>query len=158
MNQPGFCLLTYDEETRSVKIDRTSYVNNHHADMTHGQKLRATANEVRSYINDQPDVFVREQALGGGANVKTCLILAKVVGVSDYLAEIFAGKAYVEIFPTTIKRILTGDCNAKKDVVANALKRWVGDHDYKVDDESDAVAVGVAWLIQNGYLDGLPEE
>lgn len=63
---------------------------------------------------------------------------------------------FEEIFPTTIKRLITGDCNAKKDVVAKALDRWVGPWNYIVDDESDAVAVGVAWMISKGMLDGLP--
>lgn len=90
--------------------------------------------------------------------MKTCLILAKVVGLSDYLAEIFASKEFEEVFPTTVKRLLTGDCNAKKDVVAASLERWVGKHEYAVDDESDAVAVGVSWLIKNKYIDGLPQE
>lgn len=150
-------MLIYDADNRTVSIDRTSYVDNHKAGMSHGQKLRATANEIRSYLDQHPDICVRQTALSSGPNIKTCLTLSKVVGVSDYLAEIFLHIDFKQIFPTTIKRLLTGDCNAKKDDVATSLKRWVGEHEYRVDDESDAVAVGVAWLVHEGMLEGLPQ-
>ena len=37
-------------------------------------------------------------------------------------------------------------------MVANALKQYVGALHYETDDESDAVAIGIAWLIENNYL------
>lgn len=58
MNMPGFAMLVYDEETRSVVINKTSYLNNH-AYTTHGEKLRSTANEIRAYFDMKPDVCVR---------------------------------------------------------------------------------------------------
>lgn len=151
-------MLNYDEKNRSVKIQRVSHANHHYEKSSHGKMLRDTAKEIRTYLDQRPDVCVRQTALGGGPNIKTCLVLAKVVGVSDYLAELFLQQQFKEIFPTTIKRILTGDCNAKKDIVAKYLERWVGEYKVTVDDESDAIAVGIAWLIQNKMLDGLPDE
>lgn len=37
-------------------------------------------------------------------------------------------------------------------MVANALKQYVGALHYETDDESDAVAIGIAWLIENNCL------
>jgi hypothetical protein len=37
--------------------------------------------------------------------------------------------------------------------VADGLIPFVGNVKYTVDDESDAVGVGITWLIKNGYLE-----
>lgn len=149
-------MLEYDDHSRSVSIIRTSHVDNKSV-KSHGDKLRNTAREMYLYLNEKPNVCIRQRALSGGPNIKTCLILAKVVGISDFLAKAYADKDFQEVFPNTIKRVLTGDCNATKQVVANSLEYYVGKHDYAVDDESDAVAVGLAWLIGSNLIDANPQ-
>lgn len=101
-------------------------------------------------------VIVREQALdkqGGPRNSRVIEVLHKVVGVADLYAWAFGGREFAEIHPKTIKKAVTNDAEAKKDVVAAALTQFVGEREYACDDESDAVAVGIAWLIQNGMID-----
>ena len=56
------------------------------------------------------------------------------------------------IAPTTIKKALTGSGKASKADVASSLAAHVGALDYACDDESDSVAVGVAWLIKEECL------
>ena len=60
---------------------------------------------------------------------------------------------FEEIGPKRIKKLLTGDGNAEKTAVASALRKYVGEQKYACDDMSDAVAVGVAWLLQNKMID-----
>ena len=48
---------------------------------------------------------------------------------------------------------MAGSSTAEKEEVAAALEQFVGKREYACDDESDAVAVGIAWLIQNNFLD-----
>ncbi len=48
--------------------------------------------------------------------------------------------------------MITGSGKANKQDVADSLERYVGKVQYGTDDESDAVAVGIAWLIGEGYL------
>lgn len=36
--------------------------------------------------------------------------------------------------------------------MAQRLADYVGIQEYACDDESDAIAVGIAWLIENGYV------
>lgn len=44
-------------------------------------------------------------------------------------------------------------------MVAKSLAQFVGEREYACDDESDAVAVGIAWLIASGMIDSpYPEE
>ena len=58
----------------------------------------------------------------------------------------------MEIAPTTVKKLLTGSGKASKEEVAAALERFVGKQEYAVDDESDAVAVGIAWLASQNLI------
>ena len=52
-----------------------------------------------------------------------------------------------------IKKLLTGSGKASKEEVAAALEKYVGQQNYAVSDESDAVAAGVAFLIQTGQIE-----
>ena len=78
--------------------------------------------------------------------------LSKVVGIADLTAWQAAEATYDELAPTTVKKILAGSGRATKLEVSEALLPYIGQQDYATDDESDAVAVGVAWLIQNTLL------
>lgn len=80
-------------------------------------------------------------------------MLHKVVGIADLYAWGFGGREFVEIHPKTIKKLVANDQLAEKDKVADALAQFVGERTYECDDESDAVAVGVAWLIRQGMID-----
>lgn len=79
-------------------------------------------------------------------------VLCKVIGVVDLYAWACGQKEFVEIAPKSVKKSVTGDASASKEDVAQWLEKYVGKQEYACDDESDAVAVGVAWLIQNGYI------
>lgn len=54
---------------------------------------------------------------------------------------------------SAIKREVTGKGTADKDEVAAAVRRWTGyTGEFACDDESDAVAVGLAWLIVHDLI------
>lgn len=80
-------------------------------------------------------------------------VLSKVVGVSDLYAWGFGRKEFFDIHPKTVKRLVANDENADKEAVANALQQFVGKREYACDDESDAVAVGLAYLLMNKMID-----
>jgi crossover junction endodeoxyribonuclease RuvC len=102
-----------------------------------------------------PDAFiVREGALLNIATSgRTVQVLSKVVGVSDLYAWGFGGKEFEDISPKTVKKLVANNDNAEKEEVAKALEQFVGKRDYACDDESDAVAVGIAYLIQQKMID-----
>ena len=79
-------------------------------------------------------------------------VLHKVVGVADLYAWGFGNKEFEEIHPKAIKKLVANNQLAEKEEVAAALPQFVGEREYECDDESDAVAVGIAWLLQNGML------
>lgn len=56
-----------------------------------------------------------------------------------------------ELHANTVKKVITGNGKATKEEVAEKLKDVFGEIKYEVDDESDAVALGLAWLLLNCY-------
>lgn len=98
-------------------------------------------------LSGDVDVFVREQ--GFSRYSKGTQTLFKVVGVSDLAIWQARRGQFHEIPPTIVKKVITGRGNATKDEVAAGLTRFVGERTYANDDQSDAVAVGVAWLLAN---------
>lgn len=96
------------------------------------------------------DVFVRERAFSRFA--RETQTLNKVVGIADLIAWQQSQSVFHEIAPTTVKKLLTGNGRAEKEAVAGTLERYLGFQIYKTDDESDAAAVGVAWLLQERLL------
>lgn len=115
------------------------------------------AAELRRLLTAHPDAeLVREEALrksGTSASGKVLSILNRVVGVSDLYAWAFGQRQFQEIEAVTVKKKITNDASAEKNEVAEALEQFVGKQEYACDDESDAVAVGIAWLMKQGLID-----
>lgn len=96
-------------------------------------------------------VFVREKAVI--SHIADTDRLLRIGGVADVALWQVKHKAWHELAPTSVKRIITGNGRGTKAQVARCLKPYVGDNVYETDDESDAVAVGIAFLLREGYLD-----
>ena len=83
--------------------------------------------------------------------------LFKVVGVNDLLIYEQLGIPQVhEIPPTTVKKLITGDGKASKESVDICLRSYLVDEQkdvvFATDDCSDAVAVGIAWLLKEEII------
>lgn len=78
-----------------------------------------------------------------------------MIGVTDLYAWAHGGLEFEELAPLAVKRLVTGNAKATKEQVAKCLEAYVGKREYRCDDESDAVAVGIAWLIQHQYIDSI---
>ncbi|MDA2128710.1 crossover junction endodeoxyribonuclease RuvC [Bacillus cereus] len=118
----------------------------------HGERLHKIAAELKSVMLEyQPfDTVVREQGFSRFA--KTTQALFKVIGVSDLVLRDYA---IVEISPTTIKRIMTGDGKADKEAVERAVRKIMrldDDYIFLSDDESDACAIVLTHLIQSNLI------
>ena len=79
--------------------------------------------------------------------------LHKVVGVTDMILWQSQGTTFLELTPTQVKKAIANHIRAEKEKVAAGLIPYLGEHEYATDDESDAAAVAVAFLIIEGYLD-----
>ena len=155
-------MLHYNEETHLVTVKDLSVVDSKPAKYqkwTHGMILNRIDEHFHKIVNDlimdgvgtDNIIFVRERAVIMRRHAEA-LILGKVVGVIDLeLENICSGRSFDELPPLTVKKQVTGVGNAKKQEVSDALLQYVGQQQYKTDDESDAVAIGVAWLLKNEY-------
>jgi len=158
MRRPGFAVIEYDKETRATRVVESSVVDNKStkALRTHGQMLLATAAELRRYFEKYKDrklILAKEDAVMSYRNINTSVTISKVHGVADMIAAEYGYFDFQGIGTTAIKKMLTGRGDAQKDEVERGTRVFIGhEYEYQFDDESDAVAVGLAWLIQGGLL------
>jgi crossover junction endodeoxyribonuclease RuvC len=120
---------------------------------SHGKRLDVIDKAITvMYEAYQPfAAVIRER--GFSQHAATTQALFKVVGVSELNLR---DHTIIEIPPTTVKKILTGDGKADKLAVAVAVRRLLklpDDFVFKTDDESDACAVILAYLIAEGVID-----
>ena len=128
-----------------VYIEHLCHLNNRGAKKCHGEIL-TDIYTLLSELSADVMVFVREKGFSRFPHETQALF--KVMGVADLTAWQAHGCKYHELAPAAVKKLLTGNGKATKQEVANALARYVGEQIFATDDESDAVAVGIAWLKQ----------
>lgn len=166
LTRPGFAVFEMKEGIPKL-IKCVSVDNKTKKNKTHGQILheieRAFCDEVFPIdmgMVKTPLFLVREKEIMH-MKVPSERSVTKTVGVMDLLAYmifiLFKDKKkfdgiWHEIYPVTVKKLITGSGKAEKSEVADALEHYVGKQEYKCDDESDAVAVVLAWLIQQGQI------
>ena len=159
LKRPGFCELIVSKVNGETKIKVRKLIsvdNKLDKKKCHGQLLK----EIREAFlriaypqNYSTTFFVRETEVMH-IKVPSERNVSKVVGLMDWQLWHLAEKEWYSIYPVTIKKLITGSGRAEKDEVAKCLEKYVGKQTYKCDDESDAVAVTVAWLIQQGEING----
>ena len=132
-----------------MTVERLCHLNNRGEKKCHGQILSEIYDLITELSVDIA-VFVREKGFSRFPHETQALF--KVVGVADLAAWRTSKTEFVEIAPTTVKKLLTGSGKAGKEEVAESLERYVGKNAYMTDDESDATAVGTVWLLMNGFL------
>ena len=147
---PGFCLLTM--ENGSITDIRLMSVNNKtNKKKTHGEILNDIIEAFKKFCPTEGALFLVRETEVLHMKVPSERNVSKVVGMMDWAAY-WTNKEWYSIYPVTIKKLITGSGKAEKSEVADALEYYVGKQEYKCDDESDATAVAVAWLIQQGQI------
>ena len=106
-------------ESGKVTVERLCHLNNHGEKKCHGQILAEIYAMITELAVDVA-VFVREKGFSRFPHETQALF--KVVGVADLAAWTTCRTEFVEIAPTTVKKMLTGSGKASKEEVAAALK------------------------------------
>ena len=152
---PGFALLRYHADIRQVELLGKSCVKKkyHSQDGNYpGEILDVICQEMDSYLgNPNLKLVVRESSFVSKYHATE--MVYRVVGATECLLWQRLKMPYHEMSPASIKKIVGGYGNASKEEVADGLEPYIGYWTYRSNDESDAAAVGVAWLIKNLYLD-----
>jgi len=101
------------------------------------------------------DMVVREHFTKGRDKRATQTVFG-AWAVIDLALGKYGYKVDVEIQPTSVKRDVAGKGSASKDEVEAGVRRILSLPDeftFRTDDESDAVAIGLSYLIREGVID-----
>ena len=157
LKRPGFCKLTVektDNEIRLTDIKLLSVDNKKDTKKCHGQLIDEIMKEFTAFIPDDKDTpcfFVREHEISKQKNMGERYI-SKVIGMMDWLIYRLNTTWDDKLYPVTIKATVAGSGKATKEEVAKGLLPYVGNIQYANDDESDATAVAIAWLIKHNQI------
>lgn len=183
MNYPGFCVMNLKKVNGSWRITglKVSSIKRSHKDETHGEALVTIGKHLQELFgHEMPNFLVREKALVGqrnGFTPQNQMAIFKVVGVIDILTTIwwrkftendrqYRSRQWSEIAATTVKKLITGQGKADKNEVAEGVMKYlklycdvdIGDEPFNNDNESDATAVALAWLLSKGVITPIKEE
>lgn len=155
LNRPGFAIIKY--ENGKAKLEKTTSVDNKtkKENKTRGMILCEIEEAIRKLCHQNCIVFFTREAsvnnsfFGKRSGTAARTGISEVVGVSDLTVWKEKKQEWFELYPTSIKKLITGNGKATKEDVAKCLTDYVGDFEYSNDDESDATAVAMAWLIKN---------
>lgn len=117
-----------------------------------GMRLHYIAAETKKIYKKYAtaDHVVKERSFSNG-RITASQQIQKVNGVWEMVGYTEKFDDFTEIPPTTVKKLLTGNGRADKTVVAEKVKDFTG-ITTKNNDESDALAVLIAYGIQQGLL------
>lgn len=149
LRRPGFALLHYDPRRNKVTVNSLSDIDNRIWGKPYGYLLERIF-DVTCKLSKQADVFVRE---GSWHNEEPSgRAMTKVIGVADMALWATREATFYDIQPSKVKQLITGNGAASKLVVAGRLRQYVGNLSFTCLDQSDAVAVGIAWLMEAGFI------
>ncbi|QIG62583.1 holliday junction resolvase [Sporosarcina phage Lietuvens] len=155
LSSPGFAVLAVciDNGERKPIILEKSHVKTN-PKHSHGARIADIADEIARLMTIYlPQHLVREKGFSRFPAVTQTLF--KIVGISDYMAYIHADATVAEISPTSVKKTVAGSGKASKQDVQDAVIRilQIEQADYFAnDDESDAAACGIAYLLGKGLI------
>jgi crossover junction endodeoxyribonuclease RuvC len=131
-----------------------------YAQRSTGFRLNYIAKEVRElYKKHELDRVVKEQSFSN-SRIKATQQIFKVNGVWELMTYLADKEDFAELTPSTVKKELTGNGRATKEEVAEAVlahfRSIMGDSNLKFGnkDESDAVAVLIAYCKKEDLIDG----
>lgn len=114
------------------------------------KRILTLGQEVETLLTDHQPDSVAIETLFFNKNIKTAIGVAQARGMILYLAE-KAGCSIYEFGPQEIKVAVTGYGKSDKPAVYSMIQRLVANVPSKaLDDEYDAIAVGLTCLAQYG--------
>ena len=115
--------------------------------LEHGKRLRFTSTQMQKIIEQYPPSIVLIERYFNHFN-KSTIAIAKIHGIIN---ELFAEIPTIYYPPKTIKEaILSGD--SKKDEIRKVIESKFPYITFTCDDESDAVATAITYLIKNNWI------
>ena len=152
LSSTGYAVIQW-EDSKATVIEVGHIDNKRKGRMkwSHGKRLLHIYEELSFVINSYPDIELVVREKGVSRFNRATQVLFRVVGVVDLLLEEKELKPSEEISISETKKLITGNGKAEKEEVATAVQQYLTESTTFVnDDESDAVAVGVAYCLKEG--------
>jgi crossover junction endodeoxyribonuclease RuvC len=148
LNRPGFAVV--EVRRRKPRLIIATHLKNK-ASLSHGDRLAYLKAYLVMFMYDHGpfDAVVRERGFHNQRATAT-VALAKVAGIADYELR---RQGVEELTPSEIKKALTGNGRGGKEEVAKAVLRYFPHAQFATDDESDATAAALAYLIKNDLIE-----
>lgn len=117
----------------------------------HAKRIFLVGQKIKELLNEySPDALATEK-LFFSVNKKTALLVAETRGVILFCAEEVGVNIY-EFHPSEIKLAITGIGNADKESVYLMAKKLIRlEKDKMIDDEVDAICIGLTFFAHNKY-------
>lgn len=147
---PAFAVLEFNLTNRTVKVIQVSHIKTS-AKKTTGHRLT----QIHEHFTGLLDTFHFDEIVfekGFNKFAVATQQIQRTIGVLLFTLYRNNAEAYSEIAPTSVKKAVTGNGKATKQELADALEKYVGVVEYKTNDESDSVGVGLALGIQKGWI------
>ena len=152
LSSTGYAVIQW-EDSKATVIEVGHIDNKRKGRMkwSHGKRLLHIYEELSFVINSYPDIELVVRENGVSRFNRATQVLFRVVGVVDLLLEEYGLQPSEEISISETKKLITGNGKAEKEEVATAVQQYLTESTTFVnDDESDAVAVGVAYCLKEG--------
>lgn len=147
---PAFAVLEFNLTNNTVRLLEVSHIKTNSKKST-GFRLFQIGEHVQAILDRHSfDEIVFEKGFNKFA-VATQQI-QRTVGLILYTLYRNEIESVDEISPTSVKKLVTGSGKATKDELAKHLYKWVQHIDYKTNDESDSVGVGIAFGKKKGWI------
>lgn len=119
-----------------------------------GFRLHHIAKELKELYKKYPTAtkVIKERSFSN-ARITASQQIQKVNGVWELFSHLAGHEDFTEIAPTSVKKLVTENGKASKKEVADAVRELTG-IETKVEDESDAIAVLIAYCRKEGLIDG----
>lgn len=141
-----------------IILEVGSINNKKHSKKSQAFRLHKIATKLKELYKNYPiTIVVKEKGFSNERNFST-QTLFKVAGVTDLISFVFGHDEIAEIPPATVKKTVTGNGRATKGDVAEAVKKYIremdfrGEIDFNNDNETDAVAVLIAYCLKEGLI------
>lgn len=147
---PAFAVMEFDLRNKTVALLEVNHIKTN-AKKPLGYRLDQIAEHLQGLLEKYPfDDIVLEKGFNRFAVATQQL--QRVVGITVITLYRKGYDGYSELAPTSVKKAVTGSGKATKEELAKSLYSFVKYDDYKTNDESDAVGVGIALGKQKGWI------
>ena len=153
LKRPGFFYAIVNKNDNNFEFSscKTSSVDNKKNKKKHGEILAEIITHLGDFCQNIdkmiPIYFVREKAFNS-RGAQSEIGIFEVVGITNLYLHSVYGKEWSEIYPVSVKKIITGTAKAEKKDVETSLNKYLPPIEFANDDESDAAAVAVSWILQ----------